>query len=50
MLEKARPRGDKRLIGSIKSNVRHLEGASGLAQVTKVTMSLEMGEILLNIW
>lgn len=36
-------------IGSLKSNIGHLEGASGLASVIKTTMSLEKGQILPNM-
>lgn len=46
----ARPQGDRLLIGSIKSNIGHLEGASGLAQITKAIFALEKGEIPPNLW
>lgn len=36
-------------IGSLKSNIGHLEGASGLASIIKTTMSLERGQILPNM-
>ena len=49
-LGKARPPGDPLLIGSIKTNIGHLEGASGLAQVTKAVFALEKGEIPPNLW
>ena len=49
-LGKARPPGDPLLIGSLKTNIGHLEGASGLAQVTKAVFALEKGEIPPNIW
>ena len=49
-LGKARPGGDPLLIGSIKTNIGHLEGASGLAQVTKAVFALEKAEIPPNIW
>lgn len=49
-LGKARPPGDPLLIGSIKTNIGHLEGASGLAQVTKAIFALEKGEIPPNLW
>nr|WHN38866.1 polyketide synthase 5 [Elsinoe perseae] len=37
-------------IGSVKSNVGHLEGASGLVQVIKAVMMLEKGKIPPSIW
>lgn len=37
------------LIGSIKTNVGHLEGASGIAGVIKTVMMLERGKILPNL-
>ena len=49
-LGKGRPQGDPLLIGSIKTNIGHLEGASGLAQVTKAVFALEKGEIPPNLW
>lgn len=36
-------------IGSLKSNIGHLEGASGLASIIKTTTSLEKGQILPNM-
>ncbi|KAK5100974.1 hypothetical protein LTS08_004580 [Lithohypha guttulata] len=36
-------------VGSIKTNIGHLEGASGLAGVIKTVMSLEAGTILPNM-
>jgi len=36
---------DRLLIGSIKPNLGHTEGASGLASVMKVVLSLEAGEV-----
>ena len=45
-----RPLGDPLLIGSIKTNIGHLEGASGLAQVTKAIFALEKAEIPPNLW
>ena len=49
-LAKSRPQGDPLLIGSIKTNIGHLEGGSGLAQVTKAVLALEKGEIPPNLW
>lgn len=49
-LAMSRPRGDRLFIGSIKSNIGHLEGASGLAQITKAVFALEKGEIPPNLW
>ena len=37
------------LVGSIKSNLGHLEGASGLAGIIKATMSIETGTIMPNM-
>lgn len=47
---KSRKQGDPLHIGSIKSNIGHLEGGSGLAQLTKAIMMLERGEIPPNLW
>ncbi|KAL8909850.1 MAG: hypothetical protein Q9171_004837 [Xanthocarpia ochracea] len=38
------------LIGAVKSNIGHLEGASGLASLIKTVMVLEKGVIPPNIW
>lgn len=47
-----RPAGEegKLFVGSVKSNIGHLEGASGLAGLIKVILSLEKGLIAPNIW
>lgn len=37
------------IVGSVKSNIGHLEGASGLAGVIKATMALEHGKIPPNM-
>ncbi|PYH67688.1 type I polyketide synthase [Aspergillus vadensis CBS 113365] len=37
-------------IGSIKTNIGHLEGGSGLAQVVKAVFALENGEIPPSLW
>ncbi|KAK6072395.1 polyketide synthase [Seiridium cupressi] len=47
---KSRQAGDPVWIGSIKSNVGHLEGGSGLVQVIKAIMMLEKGEVAPTIW
>lgn len=47
---KARAQGDPLYIGSIKSNIGHLEGGSGLAQIVKAILMLERGEIPPSIW
>lgn len=43
-------RDDKLYIGSIKANIGHLEGASGLAGLIKAILIVERGQILPNIW
>ncbi|KAK4118277.1 putative polyketide synthase [Parathielavia appendiculata] len=47
---KARVPGKPLYIGSVKSNVGHLEGGSGLVQVVKAVMMLEKGQIPPSIW
>ncbi|OBT66706.1 Type I Iterative Polyketide synthase (PKS) [Pseudogymnoascus sp. 23342-1-I1] len=47
---KSRAPGDSLYIGSIKANIGHLEGGSGLAQITKAIMMLEKGEIPPAVW
>lgn len=41
----ARPKGQPLYIGSIKSNIGHLEGGSGLVQVVKSVLMLEQAKI-----
>jgi acyl transferase domain-containing protein/NADPH:quinone reductase-like Zn-dependent oxidoreductase/NAD(P)-dependent dehydrogenase (short-subunit alcohol dehydrogenase family) len=42
-------RDDYLHLGSVKSNIGHLEGASGVAALIKATLSLERGKILPNM-
>lgn len=44
-----RPVDCPHMIGSVKSNIRHLEGASGVAGVVKTILMLENNLILLNL-
>ena len=43
-----RPPSDPVFVGSVKSNIGHLEGASGVMSVIKTAMMLEKGFILPN--
>lgn len=43
-----RPSDSPLLVGSVKSNIGHLEGASGIAGVVKTILMLEKGLILPN--
>jgi len=38
------------IIGAVKSNIGHLEGASGIASLIKTILVLENGVIPPNIW
>ncbi|KAF2811619.1 putative polyketide synthase [Mytilinidion resinicola] len=48
-LGKGRQPGNELLVGSVKSNIGHLEGAAGLAGFIKCVLMLETGIILPNI-
>ncbi len=48
MFSEGRTARDPLFIGSVKSNIGHLEGASGIVSVIKATMMLERGFILPN--
>ncbi|KAL8961755.1 MAG: hypothetical protein Q9193_001735 [Seirophora villosa] len=45
-----RSRQDKLIVGALKSNIGHLEGASGIAGLIKTVLVLESGSIPQNIW
>ena len=47
---KARHSDQPLLVGSIKTNIGHLEGASGLAGLIKSVKMLEQGLIPPNLW
>ena len=49
-LGKRRSLADPLILGSVKSNIGHLEGAAGLAGVIKAVYVLEKGAIPPNIW
>ena len=45
-----RPQNEPLYVGAVKSNIGHLEGASGLAGLIKTILVLEKGIIPPNIW
>ena len=45
-----RTKEDPLLVGAVKSNIGHLEGASGIAGLIKTILVLEEGVIPKNIW
>ncbi|RHZ54247.1 uncharacterized protein CDV56_107115 [Aspergillus thermomutatus] len=47
---KSRSKDDPVFVGSIKTNIGHLEGGSGLAQVVKAVFALEKGQIPPSLW
>ncbi|MEP6917342.1 MAG: type I polyketide synthase, partial [Acidobacteriota bacterium] len=49
VLSEGRPDGATLIVGSVKSNVGHLEAASGIAGLIKVVLSLQHGEIPPNL-
>ncbi|KAG9239333.1 hypothetical protein BJ875DRAFT_491623 [Amylocarpus encephaloides] len=49
-LGSSRAEDDPILIGSIKTNVGHMEGVSGLAGLIKATYALEKGLVPPNLW
>ncbi|KAK1961855.1 thiolase-like protein, partial [Colletotrichum sublineola] len=46
----ARPPGNPLIVGSIKTNVGHMEGVSGLGGLIKTIYALEKGQIPPNLW
>ncbi len=49
VLSDGRPEGETCIIGSVKSNIGHLESASGIAGVIKAALVLHKGEVPLNL-
>ncbi len=50
MVGKKRSSADPLVVGSVKTNIGHLEGAAGLAGLIKAIYVLEKGEIPPNMW
>ena len=50
VFKKHRSREEPLFVGAVKSNIGHLEGASGLAGLIKTILVLEKGVIPPNIW
>ncbi|KAK7529306.1 thiolase-like protein [Phyllosticta citribraziliensis] len=48
-LDPAETQNDNIVVGSVKTNIGHLEGASGLAALVKTTMALEKAQIPPNM-